>query len=320
MQIGLALGAGAAKGWAHVGVLQALNELDVTIECIAGTSIGALIGGLFAAGTLDDFVQDMLDMDWKRIISLIDLVFPKNGLIDGKKVTHLLKKYLPANIEDLNLPFAAISTDLATGKEVVLEKGPLIEAIRASISVPAIFTPVIKDNCCLVDGGLVNPVPVNIVRTLGTQKVLAVDLNYKYPWSKPQSFPINSQPKPILPPPKRFCRKKLSLSPTSKLEKVSLSIKEKLAQIEFTLLEEIRSWMTKADNTPHIFEIIHSSLALMEVRLTEVLFKLHKPDLILRPNLDQISFLDFHKGRLGITIGYEATLNLFAANKSLLKN
>jgi len=309
MQIGLALGAGAAKGWAHVGVLQALNELDVKIECIAGTSIGALIGGLFAAGTLDYFVQDMLDMDWKRIISLVDLVFPKNGLIDGKKVTHLLEKYLPAHIEDLNLPFAAVSTDLVTGKEVVLEKGPLIEAIRASISVPAIFTPVMKNNCCLVDGGLVNPVPVNIARALGAQKVIAVDLNYKYNWSKSQHLQITSQQNKITRTKKSLSRKKLYRSPGSKLEKVSLSLKEKLAQIEIPLLEEIRSWMTKVDNTPHIFEIIHSSLALMEVKLTEVLFELHKPEIVLRPNLDQISFLDFHKGKQGIQIGYEKTID-----------
>ena len=178
-KIGLALGSGSARGWAHIGVIRALAEAGIRIDCVAGTSIGALVAAVYASGNIDSLEEVVLQIDWKQIAYSLDVVFPKSGLIDGKKVAAFIRSQVKQiNIEDLPLPFRAVSTDLATGSEVVIKQGDIIEAVRASISVPGIFTPVKKGGTILVDGGLVNPVPVSVVREMGADFVIAVDLNH----------------------------------------------------------------------------------------------------------------------------------------------
>jgi NTE family protein len=178
-RVGLALGSGSARGWAHIGVIRALAESGVRVDYIAGTSIGAIVGAVYASGKIDSLENVILQLDWKKIVYFFDVVFPKSGLIDGNKVADFIRSYVgEMNIEDLPIPFCAVSTDLATGNEVVIKEGDIIEAIRASISVPGIFTPVKKDDMTLVDGGLVNPVPVCVAREMVADFVIAVDLNH----------------------------------------------------------------------------------------------------------------------------------------------
>jgi NTE family protein len=178
-KIGLALGSGSARGWAHIGVIKALTEAGIHVDYVAGTSVGAVVGAVYASGRIDSFKDVVLQLDWKKIAFFLDVVFPKSGLIDGNKIAEFIRSHVEEkNIEDLSLPFCAVSTDLATGNEVIIKDGDIIEAVRASISVPGVFTPVRKNGAILVDGGLVNPVPVSVVREMGADLVIAVDLNH----------------------------------------------------------------------------------------------------------------------------------------------
>jgi NTE family protein len=178
-RIGLALGSGSARGLAHIGVLRALKEANIEVDLVAGTSMGAVIGAVFASGKLDGLSARLCNLDWPGIVALLDPVFPRSGLIDGQRVAEFVRAHVPsAHIESLLLPFAAVATDLMTGEAVVATAGDLTEAVRASIAVPGIVTPVRSNGRILVDGGLVNPVPVRVARAMGADLVIAVDLNH----------------------------------------------------------------------------------------------------------------------------------------------
>lgn len=178
-RIGLALGSGSARGLAHIGVLRALKEANIEVDLVAGTSMGAVIGAVFASDKIDGLSARLCNLDWPGIVALLDPVFPRSGLIDGQRVAEFVRAHVPsAHIEGLLLPFAAVATDLMTGEEVVATTGDLTEAVRASIAVPGIVTPVRSNGRILVDGGLVNPVPVSVARAMGADLVIAVDLNH----------------------------------------------------------------------------------------------------------------------------------------------
>ena len=131
-KIGLALGSGSARGWAHIGVIKALEEAGIRLDYVAGTSAGAVVGAVYASGRIDSFKDVVLRLDWKRVVSYLDLVFPTTGLIDGNKIADFVRANVEKkNIEDLHLPFCAVSTELATGKEVAIQNGDIIEAVRA---------------------------------------------------------------------------------------------------------------------------------------------------------------------------------------------
>ena len=178
-KIGLALGGGAARGCAHIGVIRALEEAGYEIEAISGTSIGALIGGVYASGGLGSLEAELETMSIPKVLSFWDLRLPVSGLVKGQKVEDFLQRFLPiSTIGRLPIPFAAVGADLKSGDRVVLDKGALLTAIRASISLPAIFPPVKVGKRYLVDGGLVDPVPVKALRDMGVKTIVAVDLNY----------------------------------------------------------------------------------------------------------------------------------------------
>lgn len=175
-KIGLALGGGGARGLAHVGVLEVLEKERIPIDIIAGTSFGAAVGALYAQGkTIRQMKELAPHLRWRKLASLTDLTVPKTGLIKGKKITYLLALSFGGDIQfsELKIPFACVATDIETGEEVVINHGSVPEAIRASISVPAVFTPVKWEGKYLVDGGLSNPVPVSVAKHMGADIIIA---------------------------------------------------------------------------------------------------------------------------------------------------
>ena len=182
-KIGLALGSGSAKGLAHIGVIKVLQENNIPIDFIAGSSIGAMIGGFYAAGLdIKEIEKIALSTDWQRVFSVLFDPYLKQGLISGEKIKKFIENYISGKtFEDCKIPLAIVATDLKTGEPVVLNKGKLSQAIRASISIPLIFKPAEINERILMDGGLSLPVPVEVVKNMGADIVIAVNLdNYEY--------------------------------------------------------------------------------------------------------------------------------------------
>lgn len=178
LKIGLALGGGAARGWSHIGVLRVLAEAGIEPDVVAGSSIGAVVGGCYAAGRLDDLERFARDLTKRRVLGLLDFHIGASGLIAGQRLKKLLEVDLGGlRIEDLPRTFAAIATELGTGHEVWLTKGPLVQAVNASYALPGIIDPVRICGRLLMDGALINPVPVTTARALGADIVLCVNLN-----------------------------------------------------------------------------------------------------------------------------------------------
>lgn len=180
-RIGLALGGGGARGCAHIGVINGLEAAGIPIHCVAGTSIGSVMGAVYSAGDWKEFTDYLLKIKWNDVIRHFDPVIPKRGFFDGEKIKTLLKDVIPdSDFRSCRIPFAATATDLYSGREVILKAGDMIEAIRASISIPGIFTPARIGKRYLVDGGVINPLPVTVARRLGADIVIAVDLNHHF--------------------------------------------------------------------------------------------------------------------------------------------
>lgn len=176
--IGLALGGGAARGWAHIGVVRRLVAAGIAPDVIAGTSIGALVGGAYACARLDDLESWAREMTKRRVFGLLDFRLGGAGLIGGGRLAQLLRDSVgDTAIEDLPIRYAAIATELGTGHEIWLTRGSLVDAIRASYALPAIFPPVKVAGRWLMDGAMVNPIPVSAARALGARVVIAVNLN-----------------------------------------------------------------------------------------------------------------------------------------------
>ncbi len=178
MKIGLALGGGAARGWAHIGVLRALHDAGIVPDIVAGTSIGAVVGGCFAAQRLDAIEDFARELTRRKVFGYLDFNFTGSGLITGQRLCSRLEVALgDTMIEQLDGAFTAVATEIGTGHEVWLSRGHLVSAMRASYALPGIFKPVNINNRWLFDGALVNPVPVSVCRALGARYVIAVNLN-----------------------------------------------------------------------------------------------------------------------------------------------
>jgi NTE family protein len=296
-KIGLALGSGSARGWAHIGVIQALTKAGIDIDYIAGTSIGSVVGSVFAAGNIKALEEVAVQLDWKQIAHLFDVVLPKSGLIDGKKVAGFVRNHLrEMNIEELPIPFCAVSTDLGTGDEVVIREGDIIEAVRASISVPGIFTPVRNNGRILVDGGLVNPVPVSVVREMGADFVIAIDLSHgivgrhaSLQDTTPELGVSHSE--------------KDDQQHTEKKNRILEALNNRLAAIDFSALSWTRHDLD-VEPLPNIFDVLTSSINIMEAQISATRLKTNPPDLLIQPNLSHIKFLEFNRASEAIAEGY----------------
>ena len=297
-KVGLALGSGSARGLAHIGVIRALKEAGIQVDCVAGTSIGAMIGAVYASGKIDHLQNAYMAMDWKKIVYFLDVVFPKSGIIDGKKVADFIREYVhSACIEELPLPFQAVATELDSGEEVVFEAGDVIDAVRASISVPGMFTPVRINGQVLVDGGLVNPVPVSVARSMGADIVIAVDLNHDVVAGKaPKRAPKPADESAFM--------QALSRMGGENYIAAMTRINRELQSLDTPALNHIRAWMAE-EPLPNIFEVLLTSINIMETQITRAQLRITPPNLLIQPPLGSVRFLEFNRAEEIISIGYE---------------
>jgi len=190
--VALALSSGGARGLAHIGAIEELEAQGYHISSIAGCSMGALIGGVYAAGKLEAFRDWMKTIDRKKMLELTDFSLSLNHLVKGSRIIEAIMEFVPdMPIEDLPIPYCAVATDLKAGREVVFDKGSLFEAIRASISLPSFYEPVQRDDMILIDGGVINPIPLNRVQRQPGDILVGVDVSghdYKAQWEKKQAL------------------------------------------------------------------------------------------------------------------------------------
>jgi NTE family protein len=275
-RIGLALGSGAARGWSHIGVLRALDAAGVKPDIVCGTSIGALVGGMHLAGKLDVLEEWARDLNRMRIVSYLDFQLRRGGMIGGHRLTDVMERHLGDQlIEKLPAPFTCVATDLVSGHEVWINSGNLVEALRASISLPGIFAPAKFEERWLVDGALVNPVPVSICRALGAHIVIAVNCH---------SDIIGRNRAPG----------------TNIAKAVGFDLMEELPKLD-------RSWHTRLvggiaervfgrdPDTPSLFGVMVQSLNIMLDRIARSRLAGEPPDVAITPRLGHIGLLEFDR-------------------------
>ena len=291
-RLGLALGAGAARGWAHIGVLRALAEEGIEPDVVCGTSAGALVGGIYAAGKLDALEQWVRSLTRREVFTLFDFTIARGGAVGGRRLMELYRDRIgDPDIEDLPRRFAAVATDLSSGAEMWLQTGSLLTAIRASISIPGLFTPVLRDGRWLVDGGLVNPVPVSLCRALGARIVIAVDLNRGRLEDPPHGIGAEVQAAVVRD------------HPTALLEDDGPRAGQPV---------------TPAPKAPIIIEVVTAAIDIMEDRIARSRLASDPADLLLTPRLRGLPPLDFAGGHATIDEGYSVMQQSLPALRELL--
>ncbi|MFH1103065.1 MAG: patatin-like phospholipase family protein [Pseudomonadota bacterium] len=288
--VGLALGSGSSRGWAHIGAIEALEEEHIPIDCIAGCSIGSYVGALYAAGSLRSLKEFVLRMDGKKVFSYFDVVFPRSGILDGtKKLKELFSMHTDVrNFADLNIPLMMVATDLETGGKVVFKSGSLLNALRATMSIPGLFAPARVGDRWLVDGGLVDPVPVSVARAQGADIIIAVDLNSRL---------VSREKRPLLK------EKKLGEHHDYKSELI-----QKLANYyenaETGFKKKINELIKRDSSVPDITETVTTSIGIMQKRITRINLAVDPPDVLIQPRLGELKMMEFDKVEHAIKEGY----------------
>jgi len=314
-KIGLALGSGSARGLAHIGVLKVLESNSVPIDYIVGSSMGAFIGALYAGGLSVKQLEDIAcNVDWKLTTKMFAPTLPWNGLVAGNQIREFIKTLVgDININNLKIPFAAVATDVMNGEKIVIEQGSLVEAIRASISIPGIFIPVQYENRFLVDGGVANPVPVDVVKTMGADIVIAVNVtpslapalqNITLPDETPQKHAQQALTAPVLNTRlARYVQDKVHLNHI-------------VTFVEH--LTEKKQILGKKFNGPNIVETIMQSIGIMENEIIQLQFEKCRPDILIKPAVDHYGLMDFTKANELIDIGEEAAVGAIPLIKQLV--
>ena len=275
-KIGLALGGGAARGWAHIGVLRALEKAGIKPDIIAGTSIGAVVGGCYAAGRLDDVEEFARSLTKRRIFGYLDFNFKGTGLINGQRLVEMLDRHLGScNIEDLETRFTAVATEIGSGHEVWLSRGRLVDAVRASYALPGVFKPVKIDGRWLFDGALVNPIPVSVCRALGARYVIAVNLNFDISSRSAVTTHIETALGAV----------------TEEIEPEPVKGKNGIAMRR--LLQ--RQIFGQGDDAPGITTVLVDALNIVQNRIARSRLAGDPPDAMITPRLHGIGLFDFHR-------------------------
>ena len=294
LRLGLALGSGSARGWAHVGVIRALERAGIRPDLVCGTSIGALVGAAYVAGEIDSFEKWLLNLGVKEVLALLDVRL-LGGMIKGERLMKFIRRnFVDRPIEELPMPFGAVATDLNTGTEVWLRQGSTMEAVRASIALPALFTPAVREGRVLVDGALVNPVPVSLARAMGADLVIAVDLS---------SDVLG----------RRLREEREAEAPAAEVSEWRRKLQERLGTLMPAREEE------DEPKLPSILEVVATSINVMQVRVTRSRMAGDPPDAIIAPRLAHLGLLDFHRAKDAIEAGERAVEAALPSLNALLK-
>ncbi len=272
MKIGLALGSGSSRGWSHIGVINALAEQGIDADIICGTSIGSLVGASYAANNLDKLEKWVCSLTRFEIARFFEINTSLNGFVNTERLHDFLNKYVASDnavIDSLDKQYASVATDLETGREVWLTEGSVLEAVWSSISLPGLFPAIKNNNQWLVDGGLVNPVPVSVCRALGADIVIAVNLNGDIVG-------------------KHFQKPKTA---TKKDNGVVGRMTDFVTEYTSSVFSTIKS----EDQPPSLFEAIAGSFNITQDRITRSRMAGDPPDIILSPKLAHIGLLEFHR-------------------------
>lgn len=282
--IALVLSSGGARGLAHIGAIEELESHGYHISSIAGCSMGALIGGVYAAGKLKEFREWMKTIDRKKMIELTDFSFSINHLAKGTRIIEAIMEFVPdIAIEDLPVPYCAVATDLKAGREVVFNKGSLFEAIRASISMPSFYKPVQRDGMVLIDGGILNPIPLNRVKRQKKDILVGIDVSghdYKAQWDEMHRL--------------------------TEKHKHDTSLKSKIID------------MLIPDNIEFNYYTMLSRTSSLMIRQNSILMaKLMKPDILVDIQMNRYGTFDFDKSEKLVAIGKQKTLHAIEKYESV---
>lgn len=297
--IGLALGGGMARGFAHIGVLRALNNHGIFPTTIAGTSIGAVVGGCYLANKLDEFEEWALSLNRLKIFSYLDFRVRSAGLVGGKKLKETLGQHFEdMTFEDLPNKFISIATDLATGHEIWMRKGNLMDAMTASFALPGVFPPVEYDGRFLVDGALVNPCPISPCQALGARMTIAIDLNADL---------IGKATKPGS-----------SYQTVTGFDVFNKNDVPEEEQKKFKGSTITRRLFRREENNPSLFGVMVSALGIIQDRLTRSRLAGEPPDIHIKPSIGHIGLLEFERANELIAAGEEATLKMMPEIKAAM--
>ena len=284
-RIGLALGSGSARGWSHIGILRALAEIGIEPDLVCGSSVGAIVGASFAAGNLDKLEEWVTSLTRADVARLLDLNLSLNGFIDAPRLRSFFADYVCAEavrIEELGRTFATVSTDLENGREIWFTEGSVLDAVWASMSLPGLFPPIRNQGRWLVDGGLVNPVPVSVCRALGADIVIAVNLNG-------------------------------AIVGRHFLHRIDVETDEVATDGLLSLVRKtVKNYSSSlfgsngtGDSAPGLFDAIIGSINIVQDRITRSRMAGDPPDIILAPRLSHIGLMEFYRAREAIQEGRE---------------
>lgn len=288
VRIGLALGGGAARGWSHIGVLRVLEEAGIVPDVIAGCSIGAVVGGCYAAGKLDELEAFALSLTKRRVMGLLDFHFSGAGLIAGGRLQRLLDQDLTdRRVETLPIKFCTIATELTSGHEIWLTRGPLVQAMRASYALPGVFDPVLIKGRWLMDGALVNPIPITAARALGADLVICVNLNGEVRVRGTVIQSYDAEP----------------ATDEQEIEEVIEDAPRKWSLFSASRAEKQR----KAPNAPGMATVMVDAFNITQDRIARSRLAGDPPDIMVAPKLAKMGLFEFHRAQECIALGRQAT-------------
>jgi NTE family protein len=288
-KIGLALGSGSARGWSHIGIIEALAEAGIEPDIVCGTSMGSLVGAAYVTGRMTPLRVWAEAVSWREIVGMLDIRLMRGGLMDGRQIMGFLRSLeMAGSIEDAPKPFAAVATDLMTGEETWLTAGPIVDAVRASIALPGILSPARVDGKWLVDGGLVNPVPVSVCRALGAGIVIAVNLNSDLIGRRTRGAILGRRQRSGPKARKDF------------LERLKKQMPVALRRPAGTLAPLL---IERGESSPGYFDVLANSIYIMQDQITQARLAAEKPEVVLAPKLRNVGLLDFNRAAEAIAEG-----------------